>query len=158
MIGPILNQMDQYFTRSRRVGSQNTRPAVQCFPAITLGSRRIKHLHTCIYTTSTHAQSCTLKFFHFHLFIFHFLHQSHTDMPTFAPRRPSPSADPTSETGVTATPRKTRLRSDSDASRGSPLRKSPRLDKQGSPNGSPKIDVSSLTLSSFMLLSSLLIL
>ncbi|XP_042040624.1 cell division control protein 6 homolog B-like [Salvia splendens] len=74
-------------------------------------------------------------------------------MPAFAACRHSPSSDPTSETRVAVTPRKSRLRSDPDAAIASPLRKSPRLFKEGSPNSSPKIEVirkclkSSLTLS-----------
>ncbi|KAK6123101.1 hypothetical protein DH2020_043162 [Rehmannia glutinosa] len=62
-------------------------------------------------------------------------------MPTVAGRRSSLVADPADEIGSTATPRKSRLRSDSNASIGSPMRKSPRLCAQDSPNSSPKVNV-----------------
>ncbi|GER40170.1 cell division control 6 [Striga asiatica] len=55
-------------------------------------------------------------------------------MPTFIGRRSSQSSDPAAETGSTAaTPRKSRLRSNSDDSIGSPARKSPRQCCKGSP-------------------------
>ncbi|XP_042013113.1 cell division control protein 6 homolog B-like isoform X1 [Salvia splendens] len=62
-------------------------------------------------------------------------------MPAFAALRQFPSSDPTSETIVAVTPRKTRLRSDSDAAIGSPLRKSPRLCKEGTPHSSPTASI-----------------
>ncbi|KAK6148602.1 hypothetical protein DH2020_019514 [Rehmannia glutinosa] len=62
-------------------------------------------------------------------------------MPTVAGRRSSLAVDPAAEIGSTATPRKSRLRSDSNASIGSPMRKSPRLCAQDSPNSSPKVNV-----------------
>ncbi|XP_057805085.1 cell division control protein 6 homolog B-like isoform X1 [Salvia miltiorrhiza] len=74
-------------------------------------------------------------------------------MPAFAARRQSLSSDPTYETRVAITPRKSRLRSDSDAAIGSPLRKSPRLCKEGGPNSSPKIDVIRKCLKSSLNLS-----
>ncbi|KAG6412304.1 hypothetical protein SASPL_124979 [Salvia splendens] len=76
-----------------------------------------------------------------------------TDMPAFSARRHSPSSDPTSETRVAVTPRKSRLRSDPDAAIASPLRKSPRLCKEGSPNSSPKIEVIRKCLKSSLNLS-----
>ncbi|XP_041996892.1 cell division control protein 6 homolog B-like isoform X2 [Salvia splendens] len=74
-------------------------------------------------------------------------------MPAFSARRHSPSSDPTSETRVAVTPRKSRLRSDPDAAIASPLRKSPRLCKEGSPNSSPKIEVIRKCLKSSLNLS-----
>ncbi|KAL1566365.1 AAA ATPase [Salvia divinorum] len=71
-------------------------------------------------------------------------------MPAFAAPRHSPASDPTS---VAVTPRKSRLRSDPDAAIGSPLRKSPRLCKEGSPNSSPKIEVIRKCLKSSLNLS-----
>ncbi|XP_042017219.1 cell division control protein 6 homolog B-like isoform X1 [Salvia splendens] len=62
-------------------------------------------------------------------------------MPAFAALRQFPSSDPTSEAIVAVTPRKTRLISDSDAAIGSPLRKSPRFCKEGTPHSSPTANI-----------------
>ncbi|CAA0840662.1 Cell division control protein 6 homolog B [Striga hermonthica] len=62
-------------------------------------------------------------------------------MPTFIGRRSSQSSDPAAETGSTAaTPRKGRLRSNSDDSIGSPARKSPRQCCKGSPKSPLNVD------------------
>ncbi|KAG8379274.1 hypothetical protein BUALT_Bualt07G0071500 [Buddleja alternifolia] len=76
-------------------------------------------------------------------------------MPTVAVHRSSLAADPTTEIGSATTPQKRRLRSNSNSSTSSPLRKSPRLCSEGSPISPLKDNVIEKCMKSSMVLCKL---